>query len=126
MANLQRGEVRIKLGESDFTLRASFDALAQIEERVGENILPLFRRFCTGNMGMREFRIIIEECLKAAGNQIPENIGEMILSSGLTTLIKPVQSLIGYAITGDRDPDMPQGEAAAGASTNSPGDVTAN
>lgn len=53
MVNKQRGYVTIEIGGQEYVLRYDFNALAQLEERLGQSIVEVLGK---GNIGFRFVR----------------------------------------------------------------------
>ena len=101
MANEQRGEVELKLGDATYTLRPTFEALCVIEGRLGAGILELAERMAERRFGLRDATTVIFELAKAGGQDVKEaDIGEGILEIGLFSAISPILELLGRILAG--------------------------
>lgn len=116
-ANKERGEVTIRLRTPDgpardFALRPSFEALQEIESRLG-NIWPLVRRIHEQqDVGAVQLAVIVTAGMRAAGApaELPL-VGDMLVRTGLTSAAvqEPVLEFLTNALTGGQPP----GEAPA-------------
>ena len=52
--NKARGEVTLSLGDRDWVLRPTFQALCEIESELGEGLIALVRRLAAGSVGVRD------------------------------------------------------------------------
>lgn len=101
MANEQRGEIELKLGDETYTLRPTFEALCVIESRLGAGILEIAERMAERRIGLGDTTIVIFEIAKAGGHKVKEaEIGEGILETGLFSAISPILQLLGRALAG--------------------------
>ncbi len=69
MANGQRGEISLTLGGTRYALVPSFRHLAEIEDRLGEGLIPLARRLAEGRVRAREVVTILHCALEWAGDR---------------------------------------------------------
>ncbi len=85
-SNPYRGEISLKLGESDYTLRPSFAALAEIESRTGLGILNIARNFAEGDLPLTAQAEILRAGIVAAGGTPPPQLPDLMLQAGLVSL----------------------------------------
>ncbi len=101
MANEQRGEIELKLGDESYTLRPTFEALCAIEGRLGAGVLEIAERMAARRIGFREVAAIVFETAKAGGHKLDETeVGEAILEAGLFAVIVLVVELFSRALSG--------------------------
>ncbi len=101
MANEQRGEIELKLGDETYTLRPTFEALCAIEGRLGAGVLEIAERMAARRIGFREVAAIIFETAKAGGHKLDEaKVGEAILEVGLLAVVAPILGLLRRALSG--------------------------
>lgn len=102
MANLQRGEIPIKLNGQEYSLRPTFQAMCNISERTGaHSLILLSRRMIDGDIRFQDLAIIIQEGVKASGKELEmDMIGEAIVKEGLVEFSKPIMEFIRVAVEG--------------------------
>jgi hypothetical protein len=103
VANQQRGEISLELGGKNYTLRPSFGALCEIEERLNISIPNLIIAFENGDLRIKSIATIIWGGMWAVDPKavptIPE-VGEMILKDGLMNVINQVDEDNGSKVAG--------------------------
>ena len=93
MANRSRGEVTLMIGEEEFILRPTFEAMEQIEDRIGIGIPKLVEVCKSGEFKLRDIVTIIHVGIIAHndGNQrgVPSRaeIGEKVMDAGLSAVV---------------------------------------
>ena len=120
--NRERGEVPVLLNGRKFTLRPSYQALAEIEGETGTKIVPLAWRFQSRDFGIADQVAVLTAGLKAAGEPAsPETVGTLVVSTGMLDedLVKSINDFFMQALTGGREAKEKAGKkekAAAGES----------
>ena len=108
MANQQRGEVELKLGDQTYIMRPTFEALCAIEARLGVGLLEIAERMAERRIGLGDATVIIFETAKAGGHKAKEaEIGEGILEVGLFAVVPPIIELLDRALTGPSEGNAP-------------------
>jgi len=89
MANQQRGETTIKIGGKEFTMRPTFQALCDIEDRVGMGIPELIMRLSSGDVRLKYIIPVIHAGVTAFNidsgitpSPSYEELGKLIIDSG--------------------------------------------
>ena len=105
MANRHRGEVEVMLGGARYTLRPTFEALCEIEDRTGLGLVELARRFWEGRFGARQLAVVLWAGIRAAGGDAPdyERIGQLVVEQGFQDLAGPVARFLAGVIGGEED-----------------------
>ena len=100
MANESRGEVEVRLDGKAYTMRPTFQALADIESRTGMSIGELLQRLTEGKFGVTHVTIVIHAGLRAFDERAPsfEEVGEMIVGQGLASVIGAAAGFLAGAI----------------------------
>lgn len=112
MANKYKGEVKLMLGGKELTLRPTFGALAEIEDRSGKYITELFHELDRGKVSIKALAFVISIGAAAADSDTAPSVaeaGELIRKDGLLSILKqrgadgnsPVAKFLLYAIAGD-------------------------
>jgi hypothetical protein len=101
MANTLRGEVDIALGADIYTLRPSFQALSEIEHSIGKSVLILLNQFEEKGILLSEQVAILRAGLKAAGEKMPENIGELICEAGMVQVMDAVCRFLHFGVNAE-------------------------
>jgi hypothetical protein len=108
MSNEQRGEATIMLGGAEYTLRPTFDALAEMEQKTGSSIVTLMQRFLREDQGgtfsfsAGDVRAVIAAGIRASGTPVPTNLGELILKAGLFKAADRASFFLAYALAGEQ------------------------
>ena len=124
--NKHRGEVGVTLNGVALVLRPEYEALAEIEQLLGEGLVPLTTRIATQRYGIVDLVVILGAGLKAGGNPVePADLARYILEIGLLNveLMKSVRDFLTNALGGgaEDDGDQSEGEGEAdGETTPSP------
>jgi len=113
MANQQRGETTIVLGEESYTLRPSFEAMCEIEDHLNCSMLELVTKFQQGDLRFKATAMIIwagihgsqEDGFKPKTPPTLEDVGNSIRKHGLATLLSEgvdtgTNSLVNFIIRG--------------------------
>lgn len=127
MANRYKGEVKLKLGGREYSLRPSFGALAEIEDRTGKSITELFGDLNRGRISIKALAAIVSAgAIAADPDAAPtfSEVGEAISRDGILSLLRqrdsdnrpPIARFMLHAIAGDEvpqpaNPTEPAGEA---------------
>ncbi len=78
MANLQRGEIPIKLDGVEYTLRPTFNAICEIESRTGLGIAQLILKAESGNTTLKDVVYIIWAGIKAHDKRLQLSFDETL------------------------------------------------
>ncbi|WP_439816226.1 gene transfer agent family protein [Zavarzinia sp. CC-PAN008] len=105
MANPHRGEVDLVIGPHHLTLRPTFEALVEIEERAGTGLIPLTRRFLSRDFGLKDALAVIGPAAKAGG-RVPDDLGPALVAHGLVGLGPALAGFLVRAVAGP-DPATP-------------------
>ena len=107
MANPHRGEVEITLAGKTWTMRPTFQALCEIEDKTGAELTTLARQIWDGEGSVKATAIIVSEGIRACHANGPDlnAVGEAIVSEGLNSVLEPVVLYLVAAITGST-PDL--------------------
>lgn len=96
MANKNKGELALKIGGKDFTLRASFDAICELEDRLDRGLPELLARIGKrGRFGIKEMTAIFHSGLLGQ-EKCPsfEELGELVLKSHIPGLLGPAYKFV--------------------------------
>jgi hypothetical protein len=101
MANKARGEMDLILGGERYTMRPSFEAIAEIEDLTGKGLLALAIKLGEGNGTTKEMAAVIYSGLKGAGSKLSfEEVGEKVIRAGITKLSAPMGEFLRLALQG--------------------------
>lgn len=102
MVNALRGEQACVMDGATWTFRPSFQAIMEIEERLG-GVVPLAQRVAGGDFGLREVAIV----LWATALDVPgtprrslDAVGEAVVRTGLVDAAAVVRALLTQILTG--------------------------
>jgi hypothetical protein len=107
MANAVVGEILLKIGDREFTLRPSFNGLAEIESRADCGILQLAKHISEGGIRIKFLVAMIYGGIVGAtpDRQKPEitydELGELVIKNNYISLVPEVVKWFGAAIVGD-------------------------
>lgn len=105
MANLHKREIRATVGGVEYTLRPSFEALAEIEDRLGFSVLGLVRK-CSEKreLNAKEMVTLIwAGHLGACGGKPDKGFSEFadeLLDKGIAALAEPAMQFLLACIQG--------------------------
>lgn len=102
MAEELRNEVAVTLDGAEYTLRATFAAIRGIERDLKTNLVPLIEKLGRGDVGVEQAAVIIFHGLRGNGDTALslEQIGDLILKTGLGVVMLPVVNFLSYAMQG--------------------------
>lgn len=66
-----RGRMLMPLGDADYVLRPSWEAIDTIEETLGRSLLELSAAATSGALRIRDMAVIVTEMMKAEGRADP-------------------------------------------------------
>ena len=99
MANRHRGEVEVDLGGKTYALRPTFQALAEIEDKTGTNLVTLARRFADGDIGVRDVAVVLWAGMGEGAPSL-DDVGRLVVERGLDTLIGPAAGFVAAVFVG--------------------------
>ena len=99
MANKHRGEVEVKLGGTAYTLRPTFAALAEIEDKTDARLVTLARRFAEGDVGVRDVAVVLWAGMGESAPSL-DDVGRLVVERGLDALIPPAAAFVAIAFAG--------------------------
>ncbi|WP_417319824.1 gene transfer agent family protein [Emcibacter sp.] len=98
------GEVRLILGGTERVLIPDFQAILEIEERLG-GLIALAGRAADGDIGIREVTVILWAVMR---DRPPfEEVGRLILEQGLVSVMGAVRDILAICLTGGGEPVLP-------------------
>ena len=102
MANKHRGEAAIHIGDRTYTLRPTFTALVEIEERTGMGLIELAQCFFDQKVRVKDVVSVIFAGIRAAENDWPEEdvVANAVVENGLANVIEPVGAFLADALAG--------------------------
>lgn len=109
MANKERGEVTINLDGKAWTMRPTYEALAEIEAATGRPIMELIGAVNALRFSVRDLAVIVAACLRAGGEDGVKaaRVGPMLVAAGITSpaVLGPVVEMLTGTLTGGADPE---------------------
>lgn len=97
-----RNSVIITLAGAEYRLKPTFQAIMDIEERLG-GIIGLAVKAADGNFGLKEMTVIIWATMEAGITF--EQVGELLLSEGIAKASPVVRDLLTLCLVGLNEPD---------------------
>lgn len=104
MSNKHRGEVTLKLAKTKLTLRPTFEAVVEVEERTGMSMLRFLQKAVIADVRTRDAAILIHQTAKAADPDAPSyvEIGALLVKNGLNAAVfDSISDLLSLAIGGE-------------------------
>jgi hypothetical protein len=97
--NPHRGEVSLKLGAREVTLRPTFAALVAIERETGMGLIQLVSRIRAGSIA--HLPAVIREGASAADQEVtPDEVERAIIAQGAFPIIEAANRFLTSAVTG--------------------------
>lgn len=91
----------VTLGPHTYTLRPSFAALLQLEQRTGCGLVTLARRFADGSFTLADAEAVLRAGIEGAGQSAPAELGLLLVQSGLAGVAQPLAAFLHLALTGE-------------------------
>ncbi|MFQ5535666.1 MAG: gene transfer agent family protein [Sphingomonadales bacterium] len=111
MANPQRGEETLAVNGQTYTLRLDFEAIAQIEQQMGEGIAAIIQnRISIGKYGITDIAVIFCEMLRSGGHDETtlEDAGNLLLELGPETVGQAIGNVLTATLGGgEQNPPKP-------------------
>ncbi len=101
MANLLRGEVDVVLGAATYTMRPTFQAICELEAKIGCNLYQLALRFQEGQFTLQEITSIVWFGLRGVNTDLPftyDALGNMIVQAGIVNFLKYASQFLASAL----------------------------
>ena len=109
MANKARGEIQVSIAGKDYTLRPSYTAVVEFEDKAGVTVFEAMKALGERqSIPMRSLRQAFHSCIKAAwkpsmGSQPTlDDIGQALHADGLTGFIVPYSQILGNMLAGEK------------------------
>ena len=100
LANAHRGEAEIRVGDSTFLLRPSFENLVAAEEEIG-SLFALVERAGEGALTIKEVSALIWHCLPRDDRPAREMVAAAIMAMGLMKATVPVRNILTQVLQGE-------------------------
>jgi len=91
----------ITLEGKTYTLRPSFAALLQLEQRTGTGLITLARKFADGSFTLAEAEAVLRAGIEGAGQSAPAELGLLLVQTGLAGVAQPLAAFLHLALTGE-------------------------
>ena len=122
-ANPYRGEISVTLEGVAYTLRPSFEAIVEIEQKLGTSIVAVVNRaFKQEDVRVTDMGVIVAAGIRAHGREVEDKslanvsdqkIAQLCWAEGLTAIIPPVAEFLLLAINGGKSGNGESGAADA-------------
>lgn len=101
MANKARGEIGVRLNGVDYTLRPSFSALCELEDRAGLTFLELAQRIAEQKISVKLVPSIIYAGIIGAGQEADfDEIADACIDEGFLNLMPACMAFMENAVKG--------------------------
>ena len=97
-------EIRLSLGGRERVCLPTFQAIMEIEERLG-GLVGLASRAAEGDIGLKEVSVILWATM--ADRPAFEEVGQMVVSAGLVKVMRSVRDLLTICLTGGGELVLP-------------------
>lgn len=108
MANKFKGELEVSLGGKKLTLRPTFEALVEIEDKAGVGLSSILRNFSKAEWTLKQVAAVIYGGLshlkdsRSGLHTYPfEVVGELIVAHGMKDYLQPAVMLLSKAVAPD-------------------------
>ena len=103
MVNLLRGDVAIKLLDTVYALRPTFETLSAIEANAGKSVMTLAEECASGKISLTDMVSVINHAVQSAdGNTLTKEVlGNEIIRQGVGNILVPVSQFLSVALTGE-------------------------
>lgn len=109
MAQKARGEIEVSIGGKEFTLRPSYAAVVEFEDKAGVTVFEAMKALGERqSMPMKSLRHAFHSCIKAAWKPsmgtppTADEIGQAIHADGAIGFIAPYSKLLGNMLAGEK------------------------
>ncbi len=99
IANPQRGEAELRIGDKSFILRPSFENLVAAEEELG-SLFALVERAAEGGLTLREVSSLLWHCVESDSRPPKDVMADAIMAMGLIKATKPVRAILAQVLQG--------------------------
>tara|TARA_B100001123_G_C14928303_1_gene874639 strand:- start:280 stop:642 length:363 start_codon:yes stop_codon:yes gene_type:complete len=90
-----KGTIELDFAGKKRNFKLDFLALSSIEQRLNQPLLKVVNEMTSGNIGMTNMAIIIDEALRSAGGKYTyEAVGNLILKHGFTNTFEIISKLM--------------------------------
>ena len=93
MANKSRGEVELKIAGQEFTIRPTFGALCELEDRTGLSVLQIVASMEGGKVRLKTLAQILWAGMYGYDEKTTmtiNDVGELIMKEGLVRVVEQV------------------------------------
>jgi Phage tail tube protein, GTA-gp10 len=96
--NPARGDVKLMLVDSEMVLRPSFHAISLLEEHFKRGIIDIARDYHNSKIThATDFVAIIQAGLRGAAQEIPADLPDRMVATGITQIIEPCGMFLAHA-----------------------------
>lgn len=108
MAQKLRGEIELVIGQKTYTLRPSYAATVEFEDKAGITVFEAMKALGDRqSMPIKSMRCVFHSCIKAAWKPsmgtipTPDEIGEAVHNEGVSNFITPYAKILSNMLTGE-------------------------
>ena len=98
-ANPLRGEARLRVADTDYVLRPSFEHLVEAEAELG-SLFAVVERAAVGALTLSEMTALLWHCLPTENRPQREAVGAALLEIGLVAATEPVRAVLAQVLQG--------------------------
>lgn len=109
MANKEIGEVELELGGKTYTLKPSFKALVEIEDKAGLPCLSIAQDISNGKLAVKSVVAILYGGLVGAGvkDLSFDQVGEFVVEGGLQRYVQPAATFLARGLIANPEKKTP-------------------
>ena len=102
MSNDLRNEIKLTLAGEERTMRATFEEMCAIEQKLGKSVVALMSRIANRDFGVFETATVIFHGLRGFGDTRLSfaEVGAAVMEAGVVPLASPVMEFIGTSMKG--------------------------
>ena len=103
-----KGTMELEFAGKKRNFKLDFLALSSIESRLNQPLLKIVNGMTSGNIGMTNMAVIIDEALRSAGGKYTyEAVGNLILEHGFTESFEIISKLMAHLMDAKKENDSP-------------------
>ena len=95
MANPLKGQMSLRIGQSEYTCRLTVDALIKIENTLDKGIIQITQRLSEADVRVNDITVVLYHALRGGGNDVNEKaVKKIIQDNGIVPVCSAVAQLL--------------------------------
>lgn len=99
MANTVRGEMLVKIGDTELKLVPTFRRIAKLEAALGRSLLQVAQSMGTAGVTFQDV-VTILDTMSVSPKPSTDEIGNLVVSGGLTATVPALHTFFEHVLTG--------------------------